>query len=102
MIKYYQRVAQERAHLGLIVEILPKNFDAAWVRDRNEQPGILALAMREVKNDKGEPDLEVSRSITHHLYASQLTHISSHREFLLLYRGLDSMSCIIGIVISYH
>jgi hypothetical protein len=72
MIKYYQRVAQERAHLGLIVEILPKNFDAAWVRDRNEQPGILALAMREVKNDKGEPDLEVSRSTTHHLYARQL------------------------------
>lgn len=63
MRKYYERVAKQRSHLGLIVETLPKNFDAAWVRDRNEQPGILALAMKEIKTETGESDFEVRCSL---------------------------------------
>jgi alpha,alpha-trehalase len=48
MKAYYERVAEERPHLGLIVETLPTGWTAEWVRDRNETPGILALAMKEV------------------------------------------------------
>lgn len=58
MRKYYERVAKER-DIGLIVDTLPKNWDAEWVRDRNETPGILALAMKRV--DRGpnqDPDFE--------------------------------------------
>lgn len=57
MRKYYERVAVERPNLRLTVETLPKNWDAAWVKDRNEFPGILALAMKEVKLDDGISDL---------------------------------------------
>lgn len=56
MRKYYERIASERPHLGLLVETLPTGWDAEWVRDRNEQPGILALAMKEVVKEDGEPD----------------------------------------------
>lgn len=58
MKRYYERIAVQKPHLGLIVDTVPKDFTPEWVRDRNEQPGILALAMRETKRDDGESDFE--------------------------------------------
>lgn len=58
MRKYYERIAKERPHLGLIVETLPKSWDAGWVRDQNEKPGILALAMKERKREGQDSDFE--------------------------------------------
>lgn len=58
MKRYYERIAAERPHLGLIVETIPTKFDAVWVRDRNESPGILALAMKEIKREGMETDFE--------------------------------------------
>ena len=56
MKQYYERIAKEKSSLGLIVESIPSNFDAEWVRDRNDRPGILALAMKETKREDGESD----------------------------------------------
>ncbi|GAA5983817.1 hypothetical protein JCM11641_005204 [Rhodosporidiobolus odoratus] len=50
---YYERIAAEKPHLGLIVDTVPTEFDAAWVRDQNEKPGILALAMKETVREDG-------------------------------------------------
>ncbi|GAA5926388.1 hypothetical protein JCM1841_007002 [Sporobolomyces salmonicolor] len=59
MRKYYERIAAAKPHLGLIVDTVPENFDAEWVRDQNEKPGILALAMKETgKTPEGDPDYE--------------------------------------------
>ncbi|SCZ93579.1 BZ3500_MvSof-1268-A1-R1_Chr6-3g08751 [Microbotryum saponariae] len=54
MRKYYERIAKEKPHLGLIVSTIPREFTPEWVRDRNEEPGILALAMTEIKGAEGE------------------------------------------------
>ena len=58
MRKYYERIAAEKPHLGLIVDTVPLNFTAEWVRDRNEQPGLLALAMQEIKRDGQDSDFK--------------------------------------------
>lgn len=58
MRRYYERIALEKPKMGLIVETIPTDFDAAWVRDRNESPGILALAMQETKMPNGESDFK--------------------------------------------
>lgn len=59
MRKYYERIAAEKPHLGLIVNTIPENFTPEWVRDQNEKPGILALAMKEIgKTPEGEADYE--------------------------------------------
>ncbi|SGY16567.1 BQ5605_C012g06911 [Microbotryum silenes-dioicae] len=54
MRRYYERIAKEKPHLGLIVSTIPREFTPEWVRDRNEEPGILALAMTEIKGAEGE------------------------------------------------
>ncbi|KAM0754949.1 trehalase-domain-containing protein [Meredithblackwellia eburnea MCA 4105] len=58
MRKYYERVAKERPSMGLIVDTLPVVWDAHWVKSRNEKPGILALAMREIKKEGEDSDFE--------------------------------------------
>ncbi|GAA5828689.1 hypothetical protein JCM3766R1_003790 [Sporobolomyces carnicolor] len=59
MRKYYERIAAEKPHLGLIVNTIPENFTPEWVRDQNEKPGILALAMKEIgKTADGDPDYQ--------------------------------------------
>jgi alpha,alpha-trehalase len=55
---YYERIAKEKPHLGLLVDTVPTDFDAAWVRDQNEKPGILALAMKETTKENGEIDYQ--------------------------------------------
>ncbi|KAJ8296009.1 Neutral trehalase [Rhodotorula toruloides] len=59
MRKYYERIAAAKPHLGLIVDTVPTNFDAKWVKDQNDKPGILALAMKEVSRGEGQdPDYQ--------------------------------------------
>ncbi|CDH49002.1 glycoside hydrolase family 37 protein [Lichtheimia corymbifera JMRC:FSU:9682] len=50
-MEYYQKVADERKHLRLIVERLPEHITPEFVKSINEKPGILALAM---ENKDGE------------------------------------------------
>ncbi|GAA5861298.1 hypothetical protein JCM8547_008551 [Rhodosporidiobolus lusitaniae] len=50
---YYERIAQAKPHLGLIVDTVPTNFDAEWVKNQNDKPGILALAMKETTGEDG-------------------------------------------------
>lgn len=53
MAEYYRQVAEERPHLGLDVVVLPpKPDDPKFVKSLNDKPGILALAMREVDDDR--------------------------------------------------
>jgi alpha,alpha-trehalase len=59
MRKYYERIAAAKPHLGLIVDTVPTHFDAKWVKDQNDKPGILALAMKEVSRGEGQdPDYQ--------------------------------------------
>ncbi|GAA5866536.1 hypothetical protein JCM3774_004005 [Rhodotorula dairenensis] len=59
MRKYYERIAQAKPHLGLIVSTVPTDFDAKWVKDQNDKPGILAIAMKEISRGEGQdPDFE--------------------------------------------
>ncbi|BGP14321.1 hypothetical protein JCM10213_004448 [Rhodosporidiobolus nylandii] len=58
MKAYYERIAVAKPHLGLIVDTVPTNFDAAWVRDQNDKPGILALAMKETLREDGLKDYQ--------------------------------------------
>lgn len=59
MRKYYERIAAAKPHLKLIVDTVPKNFDAKWVKDHNDRPGILALAMKEIPRGEGQdPDYQ--------------------------------------------
>ncbi|SNX83434.1 probable Neutral trehalase [Melanopsichium pennsylvanicum] len=47
MLRYYQKVAEERPSLNLTVESLPQNITPEYTRDLNDKPGLLALAMRD-------------------------------------------------------
>lgn len=47
MLRYYQKVAEERPSLNLTVEALPHSITAEYTRDLNDKPGLLALAMRD-------------------------------------------------------
>lgn len=58
MIEYYRDVARTKSHLNLQVEVLPKNFDATYVKNLNDKPGILALAMRKVPRSDGTTELK--------------------------------------------
>ena len=57
MLEYYQRVAKNKPELGLVVETLPplEKITPEYMRDLNDRPGLLALAMRE---KPGSDDLE--------------------------------------------
>ncbi|CAO3622528.1 unnamed protein product [Mucor fragilis] len=53
---YYQRVAEARPHLNLDVQYLPKDITPEYVKSINDKPGILALAMKKVIDDRGNVD----------------------------------------------
>lgn len=59
MAEYYRRVAKEKPHLNLDVQVLPpKPDDPQFVKSLNTKPGILALAMNEVDDPKGGKTLK--------------------------------------------
>ena len=49
MAEYYRKVAREKPHMNLDVQVLPvKPDDPTFVKSLNFKPGLLALAMNEV------------------------------------------------------
>ena len=53
MAEYYTKVAREKPHLNLDVQVLPpKPDDPMFVKSLNNKPGILALAMQEIPDGK--------------------------------------------------
>ncbi|PVH90927.1 glycoside hydrolase family 37 protein [Periconia macrospinosa] len=56
--EYYTRIAKENPEIRLDVQWLADNpSDEAYVRDLNEKPGLLAIAMEEYINEKGVKDM---------------------------------------------
>ncbi|EPX75077.1 alpha,alpha-trehalase Ntp1 [Schizosaccharomyces octosporus yFS286] len=55
--EYYCRAAKDRPYLNLQVEVLPETVTKEWVRDVNQKPGLLALAMEKYNDDEGETHL---------------------------------------------
>ncbi|KAL4064454.1 glycoside hydrolase family 37 protein [Scleroderma yunnanense] len=54
MAEYYRKVARDKPHMNLDVQVLPpKNDDPYFVKSLNSKPGLLALAMDEVDDGKG-------------------------------------------------
>ncbi|KAF9000656.1 alpha,alpha-trehalase-neutral trehalase [Cyathus striatus] len=59
MAEYYRKVAKEKPHMNLDVQILPeKPDDPLFVKSLNSKPGLLALAMDEVDDGKGGKTLK--------------------------------------------
>ncbi|TRM64493.1 glycoside hydrolase family 37 protein [Schizophyllum amplum] len=59
MAEYYRKVAREKPHIRLDVQVLPeKPDDPVFVKSLNDKPGLLALAMQEVLDAKGEKTLK--------------------------------------------
>lgn len=59
MVEYYRKVAREKPHMNLDVQVLPeKPDDPVFVKSLNSKPGILALAMNEVDDGKGGKTLK--------------------------------------------
>lgn len=59
MVEYYRRIAKEKPHLNLDVQVLPPNpGDPHFVKSLNSKPGILALAMNEVDDGRGGKTLK--------------------------------------------
>lgn len=54
---YYVKACADRPQLGIKVEYLPHDITEEFVRDINEKPGLLALAMEEYTTESGETDL---------------------------------------------
>lgn len=58
MYQYYLDMAKSKPHLKLQVDLLPKDFDAQYVKNLNDKPGILALAMNKIKRPDGTTELQ--------------------------------------------
>jgi alpha,alpha-trehalase len=59
MAEYYRKVAKEKPHMNLDVQVLPeKPDDPLFVKSLNSKPGILALAMNEVDDGNGRRTLK--------------------------------------------
>lgn len=52
--EYYKRISEEKSHLNLDVQYLPKDITPEYVKSINDKPGILALAMKKVQDVNGE------------------------------------------------
>ncbi|EEB09640.1 alpha,alpha-trehalase Ntp1 [Schizosaccharomyces japonicus yFS275] len=57
MYEYYAKVANEKPDLNLVVEYLPEDITPEWVRDVNDKPGLLALAMQRYTDENGKTEL---------------------------------------------
>jgi alpha,alpha-trehalase len=59
MAEYYRKVAADKPHMNLDVQVLPeKPDDPAFVKTLNSKPGLLALAMEETDDGKGGKTLK--------------------------------------------
>lgn len=55
--KYYTKIAEKHPEIRLDVRWLSSNVTAEYIRDLNSAPGLLAIAMDEYTDEKGEKDL---------------------------------------------
>ena len=99
MAEYYRRVAKEKPHMNLDVQVLPeKPDDPVFVKSLNSKPGLLALAMNEVDdNDSGKTLKGIPFIVPGARFneASILTPAYFRPLTTLLF------SCTIGILISF-
>jgi alpha,alpha-trehalase len=51
--QYYKEISEQRPHLNLDVQYLPKEITADYVKSINEKPGILTLKMRKYEGENG-------------------------------------------------
>ncbi|KAI8889544.1 glycoside hydrolase family 37 protein [Backusella circina FSU 941] len=51
--KYYKEISEQRPHLNLDVQYLPKDITANYVKSINDKPGILTLKMRKCEGTSG-------------------------------------------------
>ncbi|KAM0287512.1 hypothetical protein ACHAQH_000466 [Verticillium albo-atrum] len=50
--EFYTQVAKDRPEINLDVQLLPENITPELVRGMNDKPGLLAVAMEKVKDEK--------------------------------------------------
>lgn len=53
MLEYYRKVAKDKPHMNLVVETLTREVTPEYMRDLNDSPGLLALAMQDDLDEKG-------------------------------------------------
>jgi alpha,alpha-trehalase len=86
MADYYRRVAQEKPHLKLDVQVLPEKCDdPAFVKSLNGKPGLLALAMNEIEDGKGGKTL---KGIPFIVPGARFNEVYQFSASHLLYLGL--------------
>ncbi|KAJ6443326.1 neutral trehalase [Purpureocillium lavendulum] len=56
--EYYTRVAKERPEIRLDVQLLPADITAEVIRDMNDKPGLLAVAVEKSEDDQGNMTLK--------------------------------------------
>lgn len=56
--EYYKQVAIDRPQINLDVQLLPAKITPEDIRDMNERPGLLAVAVEPVKDEKGDLTLK--------------------------------------------
>lgn len=56
--EYYKKVAENRPEINLDVQLLPRDITAEVIRDMNDKPGLLAVAVEESKDENGETTLK--------------------------------------------
>lgn len=100
MAEYYRRVAKEKPHMNLDVQVLPeKPDDPVFVKSLNSKPGLLALAMNEVDDNAGGKTLKGIPFIVPGARFNEASLCST--TYFRPFRTIFSPSCTIGILISF-
>uniref|UniRef100_A0A8H7N341 Trehalase n=1 Tax=Bionectria ochroleuca TaxID=29856 RepID=A0A8H7N341_BIOOC len=56
--EYYKKVAADRPEINLDVQLLPEKITPELIRDMNDAPGLLAVAVDKVTDENGETTLK--------------------------------------------
>ncbi|EQL03676.1 neutral trehalase [Ophiocordyceps sinensis CO18] len=56
--EYYKKVAEARPEIRLDVQLLPEKITPELIRDMNDKPGLLAVAVEEERHDDGTTTLK--------------------------------------------
>lgn len=99
MVDYYRRIASEKPHLNLDVQVLPPNpGDPHFVKSLNRKPGILALAMNEVDDGRGGRTLKGIPFIVPGARFNEVRKsLSPRKRWFLIGWLIIPYSCTIGI-----
>jgi hypothetical protein len=89
MADYYRRVAKEKPHMNLDVQVLPaKPDDPLFVKSLNSKPGLLALAMNEVDDGAGGKTLKGIPFIVPGARFNEVNYHPLHIPYPLLKKGI--------------